>query len=213
MFVAIHPPDDVVADLEDFLGPRRDAAGEQPLRWTPPEHWHLTLAFMESVPDRSLDDLLERLARAGRRRTPVTLAIAGGGAFPNIGSAKVLYAGVEPVTGSGPDATSDDPLEEVRRLAVGARAAANRVGAPADGASFRPHLTLARMGRPIEATRWVRVLSAYRSRPFCVEEFSLVASHLGEGPRRRPRYEVVDTFPLGPERPDVGAAVESRLVL
>ena len=28
-------------------------------------------------------------------------------------------------------------------------------------------------------------------------EISLIESHLGEGPRRRPRYEVIESFPLG----------------
>lgn len=196
MFAAVTPPEDVVEELEEFLGPRRESA---PFRWTVPEQWHLTLAFLAEVPERSLDDLVERLQRAGRRRTPFSIALAGSGAFPNIARAKVLYAGVE----GAPEA-----LEEVRRLATGARAAANKAGAPADGATFRPHLTLARMGHPVEATRWVRVLSAYRSRDFQVEEFSLIESHLGQGPRNRPRYQVVDTFLLG--RPDASSPSSNR---
>ncbi len=148
----------------------------------------MTLAFMADVPERSLDDLVERLARAGRRRRPFTVAIAGSGAFPNPARAKVLYAGL--------DAEPDD-LEELRRLSTGARAAANKAGAPADGATFRAHVTLARMRRPVEATRWLRVLGTYHSRPFVVTELALVQSHLGQGPGNRPRYEVVATFPLG----------------
>jgi RNA 2',3'-cyclic 3'-phosphodiesterase len=186
MFSAVVPPDDVVEELEEFLAPRREAG---PFRWTSPEQWHLTLAFMERVPERSLDDLLERLTRAGRRRSPFTLSIGGGGAFPGVARAKLLYAGVE----AAPEA-----IEELRRLATGARAAAAKAGAPVDGAAFRPHLTLARINRPVEATRWLRVLDTYRSRPFLVEELALVQSHLGEGPRNRPRYETVARFPLGP---------------
>jgi RNA 2',3'-cyclic 3'-phosphodiesterase len=185
MFSAVTPPDDVVEELEEFLAPRREAA---PFRWTDPEQWHLTLAFMENVPERSLDDLLERLTRAGRRRTPFTLALGGGGAFPGVARAKVLYVGVE----AAPDAA-----EELRRLSTGARAAAAKAGAPVDGATFRPHVTLARAGQPVEATRWLRILDTYRSRPFVVDELALVQSHLGEGPRKRPRYETVATFPLG----------------
>ena len=198
MFTAVMPPEDVLEELEEFLGPRREAA---PFRWTVPEQWHLTLAFMENVPERSLDDLLERLTRAGRRRTPFTVALAGGGAFPDVVRARVLYAGVE----AAPDA-----LEELRRLATGARAAAAKAGAPVDGASFRPHLTLARMTRPVEATRWLRVLSTYRSRPFTVEELVLVQSHLGEGPRKRPRYETVASFPLGANSRDDSIVPEER---
>ncbi len=187
MFSAVVPPDDVLEELEEFLAPRREAA---PLRWTVPEQWHVTLAFMADVPDRSLDDLLERLTRAGRRRAPFTLALGGGGAFPGVARAKVLYAGVQ----AAPDA-----LEELRRLSTGARAAAAKAGATVDGAALRPHLTLARSNRPVEATRWLRVLETYRSRPFLVDELVLVQSHLGEGPRNRPRYETLATFPLGVE--------------
>jgi 2'-5' RNA ligase len=185
MFTAVVPPEDVLEGLEEFLAPRREAA---PLRWTRSESWHLTLGFMAKVPERSLDDLLERLVRAGRRRTPFTLALGGGGAFPNPGRAKVLYVGVE---------AEERAAEELRRLATGARAAAAKAGAPAAGTGFRAHLTLARMGRPMEATRWLRVLETYRSRPFEVREFTLIESHLGEGPGNRPRYETVAAFPVG----------------
>ena len=187
MFAAVLPPPDVLEELEEFLGPRQEAAD---FRWTRPEGWHLTLAFMAKVPERSLDDLLERLGRAGRRRDPFTLRLAGAGAFPNPARAKVLYAGVE---------GAPEDLEELRRLATGARAAANKAGAAAEGATFRPHLTLARMRRPVEATRWLRVLSTYRSREFPVTELVLVESHLGQGPGNRPRYDVVQSFPLGRE--------------
>ena len=189
MFTAVLPPQDVLEELEEFLEPRREAS---PFRWTRPEAWHLTLAFMAAVPERSLEDLLARLERAGHRRTPFRLRLAGGGAFPNPARARVLYAGVE----ADPAA-----LEELRRLATGARAAANKAGAPVDGAAFRPHLTLARVSRPIEATRWLRVLSTFRSPEFEVTELALVESHLGEGPGNRPRYDIVRTFGLGHRSP------------
>ena len=197
MFAAVLPPPDVLEELEEFLGPRQEAGPEMSgLRWTRPEGWHLTLAFMAKVPERSLDDLLERLGRAGRRRDPFALRLAGGGAFPTPGRAKVLYTGVE---------GAPEDLEELRRLSTGARAAANKAGAPADGATFRPHLTLARMRRPVDATKWLRVLSTYRSREFTVTELALVQSHLGQGPGNRPRYDVVQSFALGRE----GRASES----
>lgn len=186
MFAAVVPPEDVVEGLEEFLEPRREAA---PFRWTTPEQWHLTLAFMGKVPDRSLDDLVERMTRAGRRRTPFALRLGGGGTFPNPARAKVLYAGVH---------GDAEALEELHRLSTGARAAANRAGAEAEGGPFRPHLTLARMKRPVEATRWLRVLEGFQGPEFEVTDFVLVESHLGEGPSNRPRYDEVARFPLGP---------------
>lgn len=183
MFVAAIPPAEVVEDLDEFLSARREA-GE--FRWTLPDQWHLTLAFLADVPDRAYDDLVARLERAARKRHRMTATITGGGAFPHPGKAKVLWAGVE----------VDDPIE-LSRLATGCRAAANKAGVEVPGERFKAHLTLARIGHPIEATRWLRILEAYRGPSYRIEEIALVASYLGEGPRKRPRYEVVNTFGLG----------------
>ena len=184
-FVAVVPPEPVDEDLDEFLSVRREAA---PFRWTMTDQWHLTLAFMADVADRHLDELVERLGRAGHRRTPFDLALARGGAFPNVGRAQVLWAGLE---------ATDQARTELSRLATGARAAATKAGAEVDGGRFTGHLTLARLGRPQEVSNWVRLLDAYRGPAWTVDEFALIASYLGEGPRNRPRYEVLETFPLG----------------
>ncbi len=184
-FVAVVPPDEVVAHLDAFLEPRREAGA---FRWTLPEHIHLTLAFLAEVPDRALDDLVERLGLAASRRTPFTTRIAGGGAFPHAGRARVLYAGLE---------LADDARLELDRMATGARAAAGPAGIAVDGQRFRPHLTVARLGRPAEVSNWVRLLDAYRGPEWEVDRIRLVASHLGEGMARRPRYETVEEFTLG----------------
>jgi RNA 2',3'-cyclic 3'-phosphodiesterase len=188
MFVAAVPPPEVLEDLEEFLSVRREAAA---FRWTVPDQWHITLAFLADVPDRAHDDLVERLSRAARKRHPMRATIAGGGAFPNVGRAKVLWAGVEL------DTVGMDGGEELRRLATGCRAAASKAGIEVAGERFKPHVTLARTGHPVEATAWVRVLDAYRGPSYLLDEISLIASHLGEGPRKRPRYEVTETFTLG----------------
>jgi 2'-5' RNA ligase len=183
MFVAVLPPVDALEDLADFLTPRHEA--EAGFRWTVPEQWHITLAFLADVADRHLDDLEERLQRAAARRTPFPVTLCGGGAFPGPSRAKVIYVGVR------------TEGEELTRLATGARAAAARAGAEPEGGRFRAHVTLARTRQPVEATRWLRILDTYRGPQWRAEDVALVASHLGEGPRRRPRYEVVQTFPIG----------------
>ena len=86
---------------------------------------------------------------------------------------------------------------ELTRLATGVRAAGNKAGAPAAGGPFHPHITLARLRGPAEATRWVRILDSYQGPAWPARRITLIASHLGEGPRRRPRYEPVASFDLG----------------
>lgn len=188
MFAGVLLPDDVIADLDAFLAPRRQAAE---FRWTLAETFHVTLVFLASVPERALDDLVERLGRAAGRRTAFETRVAGGGAFPDAGRSKLLYAGLD---------LSDDARTELDRAATGVRAAATRAGIEVDGARFRPHVTVARINRPVDTTNWVRLLDAYAGPAFTVDRIALVASYLGEGPRGRPRYEVVEELPLSPPR-------------
>ena len=185
MFVAVVPPESAVEHLDEFLEVRREAG---PFRWTLAEQLHVTLAFLAEVPDRSLDDLMERLGRAARRRTPVATRVAGGGAFPDAGRARVLWAGLD---------LEEAGRTELSRMATGARAAASKAGVAVGGQRFRPHVTIARLGRPAEVSSWVRLLDAYRGPEWRVDRWSLVASHLGAGPRGRPRHEVVETFDVG----------------
>jgi 2'-5' RNA ligase len=185
LFAALIPPERALEHLDEFLDVRREAG---PFRWTQPDQVHVTLAFLADAPERSLDELVERLGRAAARRTPFETAIAGGGAFPDAARARVLWAGL----------TLDEAgRTELSRLATGARAAATKSGIEVDGQRFRAHLTVARLGRPQEVTPWVRLLDAYRGPTWTADTLSLVRSHLGEGPRNRPRYEVLEEFSLG----------------
>ncbi len=194
LFAALVPPPEAVEHLEEFLEVRRASA---PYRWAGPEQFHVTLAFLAGVEERRLDDLIERLGRAAARRTAVRTRIAGGGAFPHVGDARVLWAGLELDATSTAD-IDDRAATELDRLATGCRAAANRAGIAVDGQRFRPHVTLARLGQPAEVSRWVRLLDSYAGPWWWADRVTLVASHLGEGPRRRPRYETVEEFPLAP---------------
>lgn len=193
MFVAVVPPPEVVEDLSDFLEPRRD----QGIPWIDPAQWHVTLAFMEAVPERRVDDLVARLDEAGAKRRPFTLRLGGVGAFPDPIEARVLWLGLR--NGAGVAQTG-----ELERLAVNVRAAASSAGAPVDGTPFRPHLSLARLKRPVEATRWLRILDTYTSSAWEVDSVDLVSSHLREGQHRRPRHEVVHTVSIGGDVPDPG---------
>jgi 2'-5' RNA ligase len=183
MFVAVVPPEEVVADLDTFLSARREAAS---FRWSAADQWHVTLAFAASVPDRALDELDELLTLAAGRRASFGMRIAGGGAFPHPDAARVLWSGLEPEDEAGLDG-----------LASSSRAAMSRAGARVDGQRFHPHVTLGRLGRPANVTSWVRLLDAYEGPRWEVREVALVASYLGEGARRRPRHEVVGTYALG----------------
>ena len=180
MFVAVVPPQEALEDLAEFVEPRQER--DSPLRWSAQEQWHLTLAFLPSVADRDLDELVERLTEVAGRREEFELRLQGAGSFPNPAQGKVLWAGVA------------GDIEALERLSASCRSAAVRAGIEVDGSKFRPHLTLARANRPLELTRWLRVFDLYAGPSWQVEEIALVQSQLGHG---RPRYQVHEVFELG----------------
>jgi RNA 2',3'-cyclic 3'-phosphodiesterase len=176
LFVALEPGVEAVEHLEDFLEVRRGA--DPDLRWSTPAQWHLTLAFMGAAPERVVEDLIDGVGAAAARFAPMDLGISGGGCFPDVTSAKVLWAGV----------TGGDDLGPLARAV---RSAAAVVGAAPEGGPFRPHVTLGRFGRPTEATRWIRVLESYAGPSWTASEVTLVASHLPRERGHRPQYEVL----------------------
>lgn len=186
LFAAIVPPADAVEHLDEFLEPRRDASK---FRWTLAEQFHVTLAFMPSVPEHLVDEYGDRLAD-GLARTPVpVLRLAGPVTFPNPAETRLLGVGVMPES-EGADVV-------LERMAGRARNAAVTVGTEVDGQRFRPHLSIARLRRPADTTNWVRLLETYTGPEWPVIEVALIASHLGQGPGGRPRYETLAEIPLG----------------
>lgn len=183
VFAALVPPETVVADLADFLDPRRDDPAARGLSWTDPQQWHVTVAFMGSARAGAVDAFLEQIHGGVLDATPPVLQVRGGGAFPVIERARLLYAGV------------DDASNTLARISASTRAAAARTGCSPDGRAFVAHLSLARSRRPMEATRWVRVLDTYVGPSWTPSHLAVIESHLGGG---RPRYAVLDEIPLGP---------------
>ncbi|GAA3662967.1 hypothetical protein GCM10022237_23530 [Nocardioides ginsengisoli] len=175
-FTAIVPAAAAIDHLDAFLEPRRSAAD---FRWARPEQMHLTLAFMADAPERHLDAYVDRLAESLDDIAPAPASLTGAVAFPNVVEGRVLAVGV-----SGPA-----PLEQ---LAVRVRNAAVASGIEVDGQRFRPHVTVARTGgRKVELTSWVRLLSDYAGPAWSVGSVAVIGSHLGEGPRGTPRYELL----------------------
>ncbi|MFI5730681.1 RNA 2',3'-cyclic phosphodiesterase [Kribbella sp. NPDC051587] len=168
LFVAVVPPIEVVEDLNEFVAPRREHPDDN-IRWSAGEHWHITLAFLGEVPDWKTDELSERLEAVAKRQKPFPLTLRGAGAFPGVPEARVLYTGVR------------DETDALKQLSKTTRAAANKAGIEVDGRKFVPHLTLARLRRPIDITRWVRVFDTYSGPEWTAGRLQLIESHLGTG--------------------------------
>jgi 2'-5' RNA ligase len=185
LFVAVWPPPGAVDELGRALAEVRTAA--PPLRWTIPEQWHLTLAFLGEVADDRRPELERRLARVAARHHPVDVRLSGAGQFGN----RVLVVKLR----------GDIPA--MKRLAVSAGAAARRAGIAVPDRPYRPHLTLARTGPTgaDELRALAARLAAFEGSPWTAAGFDLVQSRLGRGPGRRAEYRTVASWTLRRPRP------------
>jgi 2'-5' RNA ligase len=183
LFVALVPPADALAELAaavDVVRPEAPAV----LRWTPPEQWHLTLAFLGNVSAELLPAVQAACAVAARGRRAAPLQIAGAGRFGD----RVLWAGID----------GDRPL--LVDLAARLVAALHAAGIDVDDRPYRPHLTVARAPRDTapDLRPTVAALAEFAGRRWHPDAVRLMHSRLGAAPGGRAVHVEVGRWPLSP---------------
>ena len=180
LFVALNPPPHALAELEAAVAPLRPDWPE--LRWTGPDRWHVTLAFLGEVDEGKLDELAIRLGRAAGRHPALELTIGRSGAFPNTKKARVLITRIE----------GDQPA--LAALAASVAAGARRAGAPPpdEGRKYQPHLTLARTRQPTDLAELIGRLEDFRGTSWPAAKIHLIRSHSGP----KTWYEPLASWPL-----------------
>lgn len=184
LFVSIAPPAAALAALDAELGRTRMVAPHG-LRWTRPEQWHLTLAFLGEVPDADLPALTAALDEA-MTDAPMSLRLAGGGCFGN----RVLWVGLA------------GDVHALRTLAADIATAAGGVGLTLEEKGFRPHLTLARAGKERADLRPAAAELAQIVGPaWDVDAVHLMHSRLNSGPGGSAVHTPIATWPRRPTGP------------
>lgn len=118
LFVAVWPPDEVLADLADVERPR-----DQGVKWVPPENLHVTLRFLG---DADEDEAAERLADADLPAADVSL----GPAFDVWWERSLVV-----------------PARGLDELAAAVHRATRGLGTGPERRKFAGHLTVARLAR------------------------------------------------------------------
>jgi 2'-5' RNA ligase len=134
-FIAI----ELDGELKDNLGRLQDHLRSQvaprSVRWVRPGAMHLTLKFLGDTPLDKVDEVKLALARAAAEVSPFTFALAGLGCFPNTRRPRVIWVGLQEVTGA------------LVRLREAVETHVAPLGFPTEGRPFKPHLTLGRVQR------------------------------------------------------------------
>ena len=99
------------------------------LRRVRPDLFHLTLAFLGSVPDERLADVVAACGEAASAQVPFDIALDRAGRFPEGGAPRVVWLGM----GEG--------ANESANLAAAVCRALTARSLPFDDKPFRPHVT------------------------------------------------------------------------
>ena len=166
-FIDIELSEAVRRAIEEFIAEFRKWGVRA--SWVKPENLHLTLRFLGEVDEATLAGLGDSLARAYRGTAPFCLEVAGAGCFPNPRRPSVLWAGV-------PDAP--EVLWTVQAIA---ETAAREWGLKAEGKTYTPHVTVARIrdsrGRD-GLSKCLDEAKRFRAGEFAVQNVSLFSSTL-----------------------------------
>lgn len=128
-FIAINLPESVGKILAGLQHEFKKYGAD--IRWVRPEHIHLTLKFLGSIEEKSVDALAGVIEKACTGCTAFQLTVSGAGVFPNMKSPRVLWIGLDSsVALSGLQ-------EEIDRGAAS-------LGFKQEHRKFVPHLTLGR---------------------------------------------------------------------
>jgi 2'-5' RNA ligase len=167
-FIAISLPKEIKKFLKDLQGQLQTSGLKA--SWPKPATLHLTLKFLGNISVGKLDTSRTCMTRAVTGIPVHTLFVSGIGVFPTVKKTRVIWSGTRGQT---------DILEKlVNRLEV---ILFEEMGVKKENRRFSPHLTIARVKKPIYPKTMSKLLHEFKdfySEDFLVSEIKLFQSEL-----------------------------------
>jgi 2'-5' RNA ligase len=174
VFVAIELPPPVRQKLTEHIDRLRDHFPDARASWVRDESLHLTLKFLGDTQVTDVEGLAQSAQRAASKVERFEIVVAGCGTFPPKGQPRVLWIGIDDL--SGQLAFLHTALEDEC-----AKASFSREERP-----FHPHLTIARIRKAHDSRRLAAVHKEIGFDPETVRasELAVIRSELNsEGSR------------------------------
>jgi 2'-5' RNA ligase len=166
--------------LETFLGDLAQVKGLKPVD---PRALHVTLKFLGDVEEALVESIGKAMEGSCQGISPFQVEIAGSGAFPPKGGARVVWAGLK-------------GAEPLAKIAARLESSLEPLGFAPEGRGFKPHLTLARVKEASASNRARAIAMDYEGTGFgskMVTEVLLKRSVLRP---QGPEYSTVLSVPL-----------------
>ncbi|MCU1263870.1 MAG: 2-5 ligase [Acidobacteria bacterium] len=183
IFCAIELPTAACARATEHIKSLREQFSATPASWNRDGRFHLTVKFVGEIPQNKVERLSLAAQRATVNLSPFKIIVAGAGVFPKKGPPKVLWLGIDDLSG-GLTTMHTQLDQECAREGFGKQERA-----------FHPHLTIAR----VRSQSGARELAAvHEERGFApvevpVSELLVIRSELGSAGAK---YTTISKHPL-----------------
>jgi 2'-5' RNA ligase len=159
------------------------AVPEAKASWSREANLHLTLKFLGEIPQASAMELSNAASRAVAGLSPFSIQPGHTGVFPNHGAARVLWIGINDLSG------------KLVELHARLEDEAARAGFAREARRFRPHLTLARLRKPEHARTLAAAHQqlAFAPQEIAISELLVIRSELSSDGSK---YTVISRHPL-----------------
>jgi 2'-5' RNA ligase len=182
-FLAFKLPSEIREQIDKIS--RELQQSSLPVRWVKTDNIHLTIIFLGSVSEDTIDDIKKETGAVVQRFSAITIGLNGIGVFPNWRRPRVFWVGL------------DGEIESLSNLRNELQAELKVFGFKPEKRPFRPHLTLGRFRSSLkgdEELKWI--LDRFhdiKSNPHYLNELVLFKSDLKPG---GPIYTKMAAWPL-----------------
>lgn len=145
LFCAFELPEDLRRSIAKHSRKVREAVPEAAASWSRPENIHLTVKFFGDVDQSRVSAVSAAAVRVVKDLTPIQIAVGKTGVFPGRSRPQVLWIGVE------------DQSSALLKLQQRLEDEFAREGFPKEDRAYRPHLTIARIRKPLNAGRLAQI--------------------------------------------------------
>jgi 2'-5' RNA ligase len=183
VFCAVEIPATVRRLLLEHIARLKAAAPEAQASWSREANLHLTLKFLGEISQTLVEELSGAATRAAAGLSPFSIRLEAAGVFPNHGAPRVLWIGINDLTG------------KLAELQARLEHEAATAGFPKEARRFQPHLTLARLRKPQHARTLAAAHQqlAFAPQEIAVSELLVIRSELSSAGSK---YTVVSRHPL-----------------
>ncbi|MDF1535503.1 MAG: RNA 2',3'-cyclic phosphodiesterase [bacterium] len=182
IFLAIPIAPDILEALGKGVETLRETRA--PVSWVRPGGMHLTVKFLGDTEPEWIAPLADSLAGICGLIEPFPVSVAGMGAYPSLRRPRVIWAGVEELSGT------------LLRLHEGVDNVCAGMGWPREKRKFSPHVTVGRVKGNINLARLSAAMGEIEDEHWGDQEVMsmvLYRSHLEKGGAR---YEEMRIFPF-----------------